>query len=49
MFQVTVKTYKGKVIEKVKFKSEDAAWSFFEQWDTDAYYLEFKDLNPFRS
>lgn len=49
MFKVIVKDYRGnKLIATRKFNDEDAAWDFFEQWDTEKYYLEFKNLNPFQ-
>lgn len=48
MFRVIVKDAKGKLVTSKKFELESAAWAFFEQWDTDKFWLEFKDLNPFR-
>lgn len=48
MFRVIVKDAKGKLVASKKFDVEATAWDFFEQWDTDKFWLEFKDLNPFR-
>lgn len=48
MFKVVVKDTKGKLIVSKKFDAEAPAWAFFEQWDTDKFCLEFKDMNPFR-
>ena len=49
MFKVIVKDSRGKLIVTKKFNAEDAAWDFFEQWDAEKYFLEFKNLNPFQA
>jgi len=48
MFRVVVKDGRGKVVESRKFVVEALAWEFFDQWDAEKFYLEFKDMNPFR-
>jgi hypothetical protein len=49
MFRVIVKDSKGKIIASRKFDAEHAAWNFFEQWDTEKFWLEFKDMSPFQN
>jgi hypothetical protein len=48
MFRVIVKDPKGKLVANKKFNAEAAAWKFFEQWDTEKFWLEFKDMSPFQ-
>ena len=48
MFRVIVKNSSGKLVANKKFNTEHAAWNFFEQWDSDEFWLEFKELSPSR-
>jgi len=48
MFQVIVRQYRGKVVQKHSFANEQEAWDFFDRFSED-YSCEFRDLRTLKA